>query len=393
MEPRAKEKTGRGGRRTKLLFLVTEDWYFCSHRLPIARAARDAGFDVSVATRVKDHADIIHREKLRLIPLKWKRRSINPWYESRALAELIGVYRRERPDLVHHIALKPTLYGSIAARVTRTCAYVNTVAGLGYVFTSRELKARVLGPMMRLAFRNLLNQPNSRLILQNPDDRDVLARFCNVRPERTFLIRGSGVDMSEFAPTPQPGGIVNVTMVSRMLWSKGVGELVDAAKKLKSMGVSIKVTLVGAPDPENPASISIAQLKEWEAAGLVDWLGHRDDITDILSKTSIAVLPTTYGEGVPKALIEAAACARPIIATDVPGCREIVNDGESGILVPPKNAEALLEAIRLLAGDPDLRRRMGEKGRAHAVNGFSEETVIEKTLLCYESLLSRGESR
>ena len=392
MERYARENTDRGGQRAKLLFLVTEDWYFCSHRLPIARAARDAGFDVAVATRVQNHADVIHREKLRLIPLKWKRRSINPWNETRALAELIGVYRRERPDLVHHIALKPTLYGSIAARVTGTPAYVNTVAGLGYVFTSRELKARVLGPVMRFAFRRLLNRPNSRLILQNPDDLDVLTRYCNVRPEQTCLIRGSGVDMSVFAPTPDPDGIPNVTMVSRMLWSKGVGELVDVAKRLKQMGEPIKVTLVGAPDPENPASIPVSQLKKWQTLGLVEWLGHRDDVTDIWSKASIAVLPTTYGEGVPKVLIEAAACARPIIATDVPGCREIVIDGESGILVPPKNSDALLEAIRRLAGDPGLRKRMGERGRTHAANGFSEETVIEQTLSCYESLISGRKS-
>ncbi len=388
MERHAGENTGRGGQRSKLLFLVTEDWYFCSHRLPIARAARDAGFDVAVATRVQNHADVIHREKLRLIPLKWKRRSINPWNETRALAELIGVYRRERPDLVHHIALKPTLYGSIAARVTGTPAYVNTVAGLGYVFTSREIKARVLGPVMRFAFRRLLNRPNSRLILQNPDDLDVLTRYCNVRPEYTHLIRGSGVDMSVFTPTPEPDGMPNVTMVSRMLWSKGVGELVDVARRLKQMGEPIKVTLVGAPDPENPASIPVSQLKKWQTLGLVEWLGHRDDVTDIWSKASIAVLPTTYGEGVPKVLIEAAACARPIIATDVPGCREIVIDGESGILVPPKNSDALLEAIRRLACDPGLRKRMGERGRTHAANGFSEETVIEQTLSCYESLIS-----
>jgi glycosyltransferase involved in cell wall biosynthesis len=303
------------------------------------------------------------------------------------------VYRRERPDLVHHIALKPTLYGSIAARATRTSAYVNTVAGLGYVFTSREIKARILGPVMRFAFRRLLNNPNSHLILQNPDDRDVLERYCNVRPERTYLIRGSGVDMAEFTPAPEPDGTPNVMMVSRMLWSKGVGELVDAASRLKEAGRPIRVTLVGAPDPENPASIPERQLKKWEALGLVEWLGHRTDVRDLWRVASIAVLPTTYGEGVPKALIEAAACARPIVATDVPGCREIVVDGETGILVPPKDTDALLDAIKRLADDGSLRKSMGEKGRAHAAEGFSEEAVIESTLACYDSLLTKGKGR
>ncbi|UCH85883.1 MAG: glycosyltransferase family 4 protein [Candidatus Latescibacterota bacterium] len=375
-------------RAQKILYLVTEDWYFCSHRIPIARAARDAGYDVAVATRVRDHGDVIRREGFKLIPLDWRRRSINPWHETKALTDLVRLYRRERPDIVHHIALKPAVYGSLAARLTRVPATVNTVAGLGYVFTSRALKARMLSPALKFAIRTLLNRNSSLLILQNPDDRRVLGELCGTPRERTVLIRGSGVDVQRFVPMPQPDGIPNVTMVSRMLWNKGVGELVEATRRLKRDGASLTVTLVGAPDEENPASISVRQLEQWQHEGLVEWLGHRSDIEEVWRRSAIAVLPTTYGEGVPKALIEAAACARPIVATDVPGCREIVKSGESGFLVPPGDTGELADAIHRLVSDTSLRRRMGESGAGYARAEFSEQKVVEQTMRVYKRLVA-----
>jgi glycosyltransferase involved in cell wall biosynthesis len=373
-------------RRPKLLYLVTEDWYFCSHRIPIARAALDAGYDVSVATRVRRHGEQIHQEGFRLIPLDWRRRSLHPWHETRAVFDLVRLYHREKPDIVHHIALKPAVYGSLAATLTHVPATVNTVAGLGYVFTSRSFKARVLSPWLKLAIRTLLNRRNSLIILQNPDDRRALGELCGTPRERTVLIRGSGVDVKRFAPMPDPDGVPNVTMVSRMLWDKGVGELVEASRRLRAAGTAINVTLVGTPDDENPASIPVARLEQWQNEGLVRWLGYRTDIEEIWRGSAIAVLPTTYGEGVPKALIEAAACARPIIATDVPGCREIVKHGESGLLVPRGDTDALADAIRRLVDDTDLRRRMGAVGAAYAAAEFSEEKVVEQTMGVYKRL-------
>jgi glycosyltransferase involved in cell wall biosynthesis len=383
-------KSTSSGTRPKILFLVTEDWYFWSHRLPIARASRDRGFEVVVATRVQSHGERIAGEGFRLVPLRWRRRSLHPWHEARAVVELLQVYKRERADIVHHIALKPAVYGSLAARLTRLPAVVNTVAGMGYVFTSRELKARLLSPPLKRAFRFLFNRPNVRVIIQNPDDGNALAEFCGVGRDQTVLIRGSGVDLSRFAPTPEPEGRPNVTMVSRMLWDKGVGELVEAARRLRAANDPIDVTLVGIPDPENPASIPRSQLEAWQSDGLVRWLGYQENIAKVWADSTIAVLPTTYGEGVPKALIEAAACGRAIIATDVPGCREIVLPGESGLLIPPRDIASLVDAIRGLSHDPDLRRRMGERGRELAVGGFSEETVVEQTLALYDSLLLTG---
>ncbi len=375
----------RKNSRPRILYLVTEDWYFCSHRLPGARAARDAGFEVVVAARVQDHGDQITRECFRLIPLRWRRRSLHPWREFRALIDVTGVYRSERPDLVHHVALKPTVYGSVAARFAGAPAAVNTVAGLGYVFTSREWKARVLGRLLRVAFRSLLKKPNVRVILQNPDDRELLTDFCRPRPEQMVLIRGSGVDVHRFEPGPQPNDVV-VTMVARMLWNKGVGDLVEAAKRLRQDGEAIRFVLVGSPDPENPASIPESQLRSWQQSGYVEWLGHRDDVEALWRGTSIAVLPS-YREGVPKSLLEAAACGLPIVATDTAGCREIVRHGDNGLLVPPGNPKALAKAIQTLAHDRKLRVAMGARGRELVTEQFSEELVVRQTLDVYRSLV------
>lgn len=379
-------------RRPKILYLVTEDWYFCSHRLPVARAAREAGYDVVVATRVRDHGAVIEREGFRLVPIHWSRRSLNPVREARAIIDVARLYRRERPDLAHHVAIKPVVYGSIAARAAGLPAAVNTLAGLGYVFTSREWKARILGPFLRRAIRWLASRPNTRVILQNPDDERVLRSFCGPRAGRLVLIRGSGVDVERFAPRPEPKDPV-VTMVSRMLWNKGVGDLVEAAKLLRAQGEAVRILLVGKPDPENPASVPESQLARWQYEGIVEYRGYQEDIPAVWAASTLAVLPTTYGEGVPKALLEAAACARAIVATDTPGCREIVRHGENGLLVPVKDPAALAGAIARLLRDPEGRRAMGARGRALAIEHFTEDIVVRRTLELYESLRPDGPGR
>lgn len=370
-----------------ILFLVTEDWYFCSHRLPIARAARDAGLEVVVATRVTRHGPCIEREGFRLIPLTISRRSQNPLRELATFFEILRMYRRVRPDLVHHVAMKPVLYGSFAARVARVPVVINAIAGMGFVFSSDRWQARFLRPGISIAFRWLLNHGQGRTILQNPDDQRLLTGAGLVLPERTVLIRGSGVDISRFCPSPPPDdGPVVVTLISRMLRDKGIAEFVEAARLLKRRGVSVKAVVVGTPDPENPASILESQLLDWQAEGVIEWWGARDDIPGILAKSHIAVLPS-YREGLPKTLLEAAACGRPIIATDVPGCREIVQHEENGLLIPVKDPAALAAAITHLAGDRDLRDRMGNAGRRLVESEFAESIVANETLELYRALL------
>ena len=376
--------------RPVLLYLVTEDWYFCSHRLPVARAARAAGWDVAVATRVTSHGDSIRQEGFRLIPIKMRRRSLAPWREIAAVVELLRLYRRERPDLAHHVGMKPVLYGSFAAAFTGVPAVVNALAGLGYVFTSTRLKARMVRPLVKLAFRWLLDRKNSRVILQNPDDVAAMTGAtlvgATLAAERVALIRGSGVDIEAFAAKTEPEGDPVAVMVSRMLWDKGVGELVQAARLLRERGVALKVVLVGPPDPENPASIPERQLRDWDASGDVAWWGERSDVAKIWADSHIAVLPSYYGEGVPKALLEAAASGRPMLATDMPGCREIVVDGATGILVPPRDVAALAGGLEALARDKPRRQRLGAAARGLVEREFSEALVVERTLALYRAL-------
>lgn len=374
------------GTKPKLLYLVTEDWYFCAHWMTLARAARDAGFDVVVATRVGRHGDRIAEEGFHLVPIKLRRRSHAPWREAAAISEIIGLYRRERPDLVHHVALKPTLYGALAAAVTGVPAVVNALAGMGYVFVSRDWRARALRPMIRICLRLLLDRPRSGLILQNPDDKRFLTDAGIIAPERVALIRGSGVDVDHFAAAPEPAGPPVAVLVSRMLWDKGVGEAVEAARLLQERGSPVRMVLAGDPDPENPASISEAQLRRWQAEGVVEWRGHVNDVAALLRQSHIAVLPS-YREGLPKSLLEAAASARPIVASDVPGCREIARHGENALLVPVREAAPLADAIERLARDPELRQSMGRRGREIVLECFSEVKVMAQTMALYRDML------
>ncbi len=369
----------------RLLYLITEDWYFCSHRLPLARAARAAGYEVSVATRVTDHGDDIRDAGLDLIPLELSRRSQNPMRELAAVAQIATIYRRVEPHIVHHVAAKPVLYGSIAARITGVPAIVNALAGLGYLFSSNERKARLLRPLVETAYRTLLNRPNSRLIVQNPDDLALLQARGIADPTRTAMIRGSGVDMSKFSVVPEPGGVPLVVLPARMLVDKGVVEFVEAARRLRARGIAARFALVGEPDPENPASVAPTLLRQWVADGIVEWWGWRDDMANVFRECHIVCLPS-YREGLPKALIEAAACARPVVTCDVPGCREIVIDGHNGLSVPARDSRALANALARLLSDSTLRREMGQRGRHLAEAEFSIETVIAQTLSLYNSI-------
>lgn len=372
-------------RKLKLLFLVTEDWYFCSHRLPLARAAQAAGYEVVVATRVGRHGAAITAEGFKLIPVGLRRSGRNPWRELQAIAEILAIYRRERPDIVHHVALKPVLYGSLAARLARVTSVVNALAGMGFVFSSMSLQARLLRPLVAGALRWLLGAGNSLLILQNPDDRKMLVDSGVVVAKRTRLIRGSGVDIGSFVPSPQPGGVPLVMLPARMLRDKGVVEFVAAARLLRARGVTARFVLVGDSDSENPAAIPEAQLEAWRADGAVEWWGQRGNMSEVLAQAHIVCLPS-YREGLPKVLLEAAACGRALVATDVPGCREIVIDGENGLLAPPRDAAALAAVIGRLLDDPDLRARMGQRGRALVEAEFSVEQVVRQTLAVYREL-------
>jgi glycosyltransferase involved in cell wall biosynthesis len=371
----------------KILFFVTEDWYFCSHRLPLAVAAREAGHEVTVLTRVRQHGGVIKSHGLKLVPIELSRHGLNPLADLPLVARLVRIYREERPVLVHHVAMKPILYGSLAARMAGVPAVVNAFPGLGYLYASADPRARLARTLLESALRWLLKHPNTRTILQNSDDLERLAKNSVLEPARTVLIRGSGVDLSEYAPKSEPAGVPLVILASRMLWNKGVGEFVTAARDLCDRGIAARFALVGGTDSGNPRAVSIAQLNAWNKSEVVEWRGRQDDMPAVFADSHIVCLPTYYGEGVPKVLIEAAACGRPIVATDTGGCREIVRHGENGLLVPPRDPEALAEALGVLIRDPELRARMGKRGRQIAERDFSVEKVIKETLAVYRGLL------
>ncbi len=371
-------------RQPRLLFFVTEDWYFCSHRLPLAVAAREAGYEVVLITRVDQHADILRKAGIRLIPIELSRQGTNPLRELALIARLIHIYRRERPDILHHVAMKPVLYGSLAARFCGQPRVVNALAGLGFLFSSTSTKARLLRPLVRLAFSRLLNGGRSCLIVQNPDDQAMLTRAARLDPHRVHLIRGSGVDLDQFRPGLEPTGPITIMLPSRLLWDKGVGEFAAAAERYKqSNGGDVRFVLLGKPDPGNPAAVPGARIQDWVENGTLEWWGHSNDMPKSFSHCHIVCLPTYYGEGLPKVLIEAAACGLPIVATDVPGCREVVRDGENGLLVPARSVDALVTALSCLIQDPTLRLAYGRAGRGRAEAEFGIGQVVNQTLEVY----------
>jgi glycosyltransferase involved in cell wall biosynthesis len=373
--------------KKKIIFFVTEDWYFCSHRLVLAVSALNAGYDVGVVTRVQSHGDTIRQAGINLIPIQINRSGLNFFEDIRSFIQLVKIYRKEKPDIVHHVALKPVLYGSLAAIVAKIPFVVNALAGMGSLFSSSSRIIYFLKKILLSLFRVLCSRTNTKLILQNKDDFSLFDTL-GVPRANIVLIPGSGVDTSVFSVSPEPQGTITITLVSRMLKDKGIYEFVSAAQKIKKQGISAKFILVGGADPLNPSSIDEKQLLAWDRQGDITWLGRQNDIAHILHKTHIAVLPSYYREGLPKALLEAASCGKPIVTTDAPGCREIVQDGVNGILVPVRDSEKLAQAIVTLIQDPAKRKTMGQKGRELVEKYFAQEIICKQTLDVYHNLLA-----
>ena len=375
------------GAKRSLIFLVTEDWYFWSHRLPMARAAQQAGFDVAVATRVTAHGDRIKAAGFRLIPMRWRREEIGLFASLAAIAEIYRLYRRERPFMVHHVAHKAAILGGIAALLARVPRIVSFIAGVGYMGTSRSRHAQLVGGAARLLWPVLLLRGHCRVIVQNDDDRAVIAALRPDAAERIVVIRGSGVDIDHFQPLPEPPEPpVTAAYVGRMLAIKGVATLVEAQRLLHADGVALQLLLAGTPDLANPSSFTEATLREWSQRPGVVWYGHSEDVREIWTTAHIAALASNGGEGVPKTLLEAAAVGRAIVATDVPGNRDIARPGINAILVPPGDARALADALKILASDQAKRRAYAAAGRTLAAEGFSEEAVSAATVALYREL-------
>jgi glycosyltransferase involved in cell wall biosynthesis len=373
--------------RPRILFVLANDWYFYWHRLSLAQRIAAAGYDVHVATPTGRFCEAIAAAGVPHHPIQMDRQGLNPLKDLATINHLADLYRELKPTLVHHVAIKPIIYGSIAAKITRVPCIVNAMPGTGYIFTSKQLLARLIRPGITTALRLLLNAANSRVTFENQDDREKLIAWRVTRPDRAVVIRGCGVDTSEYQPSPEPPGPPLVILPARLLSYKGVGEFVEAARLLKASGTFARFALVGEGDPGNPASVPSSQLRQWESEGVVELLGWHDEMASVFARSHIICLPSHGGEGVPRSLMEAAACGRPIVTTDVPGCRDVVHDGDNGLLVPPQQVAPLAMALGKLIGDGDLRRAMGERGRARTVAEFSVEIVADETLRLYAELL------
>ncbi len=374
-------------RRPRLLFFIAADWFFCSHFLDRAVEAREQGFDVSVLTRVRDHADRITGSGLQLVPIEIGRGASNPVAELNALRSVVRSYRSVRPDIVHHIALKPIVFGTVAARLAGVRRVVNAPVGMGFVFSSGSLRARLLRPAVRAALRLLLNPEGSRVVFENRDDMREAVTDGLVSGEDAVLIRGAGVDLDRFRPGPAAAGPPTVVLVARMLREKGIEDFVEAARILRHRRVAARFLVAGAPDLGNPGTISESELRRWHEEGAVEWIGQRDDVEVVLASAHVACLPSYYREGLPKSLLEGLAAGLPIVTTDVPGCRETVLVGENGLLVPPHDPQRLAEALATLIGDADMRVRFGMRSRQLAEAEFGTAKVSEATLALYRSLL------
>ena len=368
----------------RILYVVTEDWYFLSHRLPMARAARDGGFEVHVATNVGSDAAAIAREGFILHPVPFVRGSSSPRASLATLRALRRIHKAAAPALVHHVSLQPTVFGLTAA-LGRSVPCVNALTGLGYTFTSNTGRAKLLRPVMAAVLRRLINREGMVNLVQNPDDREALIAL-GVAPARIAMIRGSGVDVDRLQPVPEPDGPPTIAFVGRLLADKGIRTLIAAHRLLRERRPDLQLLIAGTPDPLNPTSVSAAEAAAWGKEPGITWLGQVEDVASVWRRASIAVLPSRR-EGLPLSLLEAAACGRAMVATDVPGCREIVIAGETGLLVPAEDAPALAAAIDRLASDPALRARFAQAARARAVDDFSAAAIGQQIVALYRRLL------
>jgi glycosyltransferase involved in cell wall biosynthesis len=371
----------------RLLFIVSEDWYFVSHRLHLAQAALRVGYEVGLITRVSSQRDAIESAGITVIDWNIIRRSGHPWQEFKSLVHLWRGIRSFQPDLVHAVAVKPVVYAALACRLSGVKARVSALGGLGFIFSSSKKSARLLRPFIVSLFRFALGGKKSLLILQNPDDSKLLLSAGVISKKQMRLIRGAGVDTDAFAPAQILVKNPMIILPARMLWDKGVGEFVDAARHIKAQKPNVRFVLVGTPDDQNPESVPVEQLSKWNGEGIVEWWGRMDNMPEVYNQGTVVCLPSSYGEGLPKSLLEAASCGLPIVTYDVPGCREVVQDQVNGFLVPLRDSQRMIKALMELLDNPDLCAQMGKAGREMVLNEFSQELVADQTMKVWEELL------
>ncbi len=370
----------------RICYVETDARAFTAHRKHLGRAALAAGHEVHLIAPGGDPYGTLRAAGFVYHELPLARGGVNPIAESRAVWALVQLFRELRPTVVHNFALKSVLYGAAAGRIARVPAIVGSITGLGYAFMPGGLRRKALSQGVLAALRLALAGANAHTIVQNPDDAAFFVERGVVAKHRISIVYGSGVDVEEFTPAPEPPGVPVVLVGTRMLWDKGLGELVEATRRLRERGLRFRCVFLGDPDPQNPASLSAEQLREWARQGLIEWLPHSTEVARHLRDATLACLPS-YREGLPLFLAEAAAAGRACITTDVPGCRSVVEDGVSGLVVPARDAERLAGALARLLGDTPLRHQMAANGRRLALERFSKDIVTQQIFAVYQSLL------
>lgn len=371
----------------KLLFIINNLNFFLSHRLPVAIAAKQNGFEIHIAAPHNNSQEKILKAGFFFHPVKIYRTGINPFKEIKSLYDLYKLQKKLKPDIVHLVTIKPVIYGGITARLAKVKNIVAAVPGLGSAFRKNGFKGWILHKIVSSLYKTALSNKNVFVIFQNKDDKKVITELCKLLEEQTKLIPGSGVNLNEYHFLPEPAGVPVLIMASRLLKDKGVPEFINAARILKQKGIVAEFLLAGDIDPENPTSVTTAELDEWKKEEIVKILGFRSDIAALFSKSNIVIFPSSYREGLPKVLVEAAACGRAVITTDAPGCRDAIIPDKTGLLVPVKNAVAVADAAEHLINNQERRKEFGKAGREFAEQVFNIEKIVEEHLKIYKKVL------
>ena len=368
----------------KAVLFANTDWYLYNFRIEYAKFLKSQGWDVVLMSPDGEYVEKIEALGFRHIDMEFSRKGMNPAAESDAIRRIREVYEAEQPDLVHHFTIKCMIYGSLAAQKVGVKSIVNSVTGLGFVFLSDKPHVKLVRGVVKHLYKKAFK--GTQVIFENPDDRALFLEMGLVGEDNSHVILGTGIDTDAFVPVRPPDSVPLTILPARMLWDKGIGEFVDAAAAIRREGINARFALIGKMDEGNPACIEYETLTRWQKEGNVEWWGWQDDIYTSISLADIVCLPS-YREGLPKILLEAAACGRPIVTTDVPGCRETVINGVNGLLVEVKSAESLKNALVRLINDRDLRVKMGEASRNFAVTRFSNDIVNAETYKIYREAL------
>jgi len=375
----------------RLLFVLNEPNWFVSHRFAIGLAAQKLGFDVHVAGPGEAPQEIVDAG-MTFHSVQFCRKGMNPLAEMGAVVSLVRLFKAVRPDIAHLVTIKPYLYGGIAARLAGVPAVVSAVAGLGTVFIRHDVRALALRGLLYPMFRLAFGHGRQRVIFQNGDDRSLLEQWGVMAAEKAVLIRGSGADLKQYRVQPEAPGAPIVAFAARLLRDKGIVEFVEAARILRDRGVEARFWVIGDTDSGNRATVNEQELDAWRDEGIVELLGYRTDIPDLFGQAHIVCLPS-YREGLPKVLVEGAAAGRAVVTTDVPGCRDAIEPGQTGLLVPVRNAEKLADALQRLIENPDERRAMGRAGRELAEREFAIEKIVDTHMAIYDDLLRVAEKQ